>query len=166
MREREERKERNERERKKKGEREMSNPLSDTMPQSYLVCMHADCLLAETCLHRIAFDIQKKEKHNVLYLLNPDQCTRNRVCPHYRDCKPVRFARGFTNFQRKMLPGQYYDFMYSLRSEFGRTGYFERRRGDVLLSPAVQTMVLEALKASGVEETWEFDAYEERVNWE
>ena len=54
------------------------------------------------------------------------------------DKKPVIFARGFTNFKKRMYPQQYDKFMTTLILHFGRNQYFKRRRGDILLPPEEQ----------------------------
>ena len=75
------------------------------------------------------------------------------------------YARGFTNFQKRMFPDQYLKFMNMLIATFGRNAYFERRRGETALSPKEQAIVLKALKKVGVTEEMEFDKYEENLNW-
>ena len=78
---------------------------------------------------------------------------------------PARYALGFKNFQKCMLPEQYREFMSMLMAHFGRGGYFYRRRGVIAMPPAEQEIVLNALHAVGIREDIQFDAYEELVNW-
>ena len=74
-----------------------------SIPSHYTVCEHSDCPMAATCLHQLAYtELLKTEP--VLHLLNPNQCTKNETCKFYRDNTPVTYARGFTNFQKKMYP--------------------------------------------------------------
>ena len=87
-------------------------------------------------------------------------------CPHYADSKPVRFAKGFTNFQKHMFPQQYSMFMDMLISHFGRNQYFMRRSGKVVLSPEEQNVIRQALVQCGVEGKFEFDEYIESILWE
>lgn len=75
------------------------------------------------------------------------------------------YARGFTNFQKRMFPDQYLKFMNQLIATFGRNAYFERRRGETALSPKEQAIVLKSLKKVGVTEELKFDKYEENLNW-
>ena len=79
---------------------------ANTIPQNYPVCMYEECPLAERCLHQLAFRRQE-EMGTYLRLLNPSKCTKQAGCPHYVDSKPVRLAKGFTGFQKKMYPEQY-----------------------------------------------------------
>ena len=134
------------------------------LPTDYSVCQHTDCPMAATCLHLIAYPkLLKSETY--LRLINPKKCSKNRKCPFYRDSKPVTYAFGFTNFQKKMFPGQYQTFMYTLIGKFGRNAYFERRRGESPLSPKEQEIVLEALQKAGITEKIPFDKYEDIINW-
>ena len=134
------------------------------MPSTYQLCLHADCPKADTCLRQLAFRHQEELGLN-LHLLNPMRCTKQANCPHYANSKPVIFAKGFTNFQKRMYPAQYDKFMTILMCHFGRNSYFKRRRGDILLPPEEQKIVKAALKKSGVTSDMEFDNYIESINW-
>lgn len=133
------------------------------LPTNYSVCEHSDCLFAATCLHQIAY-VRLIETEPVLHLINPLQCTRNSNCKYYRDNTHVKYARGFTGFQKKMFPGQYDKFMSRLISQFGRNPYFERRKGDYPLPPHEQEIVLQALREAGITEELKFDNYEQLIN--
>lgn len=135
-----------------------------SLPTDYPVCKHADCQMAATCLHQQAYPTLLGSE-TYLRLINPRQCSKDGKCKFYRDSKPVTYARGFTNFQKKMFPGQYQTFMTTLIGKFGRNAYFERRRGETALSPKEQEIVLAALRKAGITEEIKFDAYEENVNW-
>ena len=100
-----------------------------------------------------------------VYLLKPTLGTKNKNCPYYRDSTPVKFARGFTNMQKQMLPGQYERFRLRLIGHFGRNPYFERRRGNRLLTPEEQDIILQVLKDIGITKELAFDAYEEKLYW-
>ena len=134
------------------------------IPYRYSVCQYSDCPQAATCLHQIVYP-QLLEKEDYLLLINPQRCTKDGQCKFYRDSKPVKYALGFKNFQRRMYPGQYYEFMRILVAEFSRNCYYERRRGATALSPKEQKIVLDALHKVGIKEDYAFDQYEERINW-
>lgn len=134
------------------------------VPYSYPVCLHDDCSRAATCLHQLAYQ-PLQEQIPILHLLNPQQCTKDGKCPHYRDSAPVRYARGFMGMQQKMYPGQYDIFMSALVSQFGRNPYFERRKGERPLSPKEQDIVRRALRKAGVTEQLDFDSYEDSIPW-
>lgn len=135
-----------------------------TLPTDYAVCQHADCPMAATCLHQLAYP-KLLDTMTFLRLLNPNKCSKDKQCKFYRDSKPVTYAFGFTNFQKRMFPGQYQTFMYTLIGKFGRNAYFERRRGASPLSPKEQEIVLAALRKAGITEELKFDKYVENINW-
>ena len=92
-------------------------------------------------------------------------CSKGKDCKFYRDAAPARYAKGFTNFQKRKFPEQYHDFMYTLIVQFGRSAYYERRSGHTLLSPVEQEIVLAAMHQAGVKENFLFDKYVELYNW-
>ena len=119
--------------------------------------------MSATCLHQTAYSTLM-EHEEYLQLINPTRCSQNESCVYYRDSKPVTYARGFTNFQKRMFPGQYSRFMSICINHWSRNPYFERRRGDRSLPPDEQAFILNALKKAGVTEDMKFDSYEENIN--
>ena len=138
--------------------------LYNDIPAKYPLCLHANCPMADTCLHQLAFR-RHEELGKHLTLLNPALCTMQDGCPHYANARPVRFAKGFTNFQTHMYPKQYELFMRRLILHFGRNQYFMCRRGEIILSPEEQEVILMVLKEVGVESNLEFDSYIESIYW-
>ena len=134
------------------------------MPDNYPVCLHEDCPQAGCCLHQLAYATQQ-ETHETMVILNPLRCTKDGSCPHFRNNVPQRYARGFASFQGKMLPAQWATFISILRSEWGRTRFYERRRGEIAMPPSEQQFVQEALKKAGVTESFDFDNYEDLQTW-
>ena len=135
-----------------------------TLPENFSVCLHADCLMADKCLRQVAYSQMTENKENI-YMVNPRHCSKEGKCKFYRDATPARYAKGFTQFQKHLLPEQYQEFMSVLIVHFGRGGYFYRRRGVVALSPVEQEVVLNALRSTGFKEDLPFDSYEELYNW-
>ena len=135
-----------------------------SLPVTYPVCEHSNCPMAATCLHQMAYSTLM-EKEEYLQLINPTRCSKNKSCRYYRDSKPVTYARGFTNFQKRMYPDQYSTFMSICIRHWSRNPYFERRRGERALPPDEQAFILKALKKAGVTEEMKFDSYEENTNW-
>ena len=136
-----------------------------SLPTNYPVCEHNSCPMAATCLHHIAYSILMEQNAEFLRLINPTRCSKDEACAYYRDKKPVIFARGFTNFQKRMYPQQYDQFMTTLILHFGRNQYFKRRRGDILLLPEEQEVIRLMLKKVGADSKMDFDKYEEHINW-
>ena len=142
----------------------MPKRLYDTMPTHYPVCLHEDCPQAGCCLHQLAYATQLKD-HETLQVLNPLRCMKDGNCPHFRSNEPMLYARGFASFQKKMFPDQWATFVSILRTEWGRTRFYERRRGEIAMPPSEQKFVLEALQKAGVAESFDFDEYEELLTW-
>lgn len=136
-----------------------------SLPKDYPVCEHSSCLLAATCLHQTAYSMMMEQNAEYLRLINPTRCSKDEACTYYRDKKPVIFARGFTNFQKRMYPQQYDKFMTTLILHFGRNQYFKRRRGDILLPPEEQEVIRLMLEKVGADSKMDFDKYEEHINW-
>lgn len=136
-----------------------------SLRKDYPVCEHSSCPLAATCLHQVAYSMMLEQNEVYLRLINPTRCSKNEACTYYRDKKPVIFARGFTNFQMRMYPQQYNQFMTTLILHFGRNQYFKRRRGDILLPPEEQEVIRLMLEKVGADSKMDFDKYEEHINW-
>ena len=135
-----------------------------SLPKDYPVCEHSSCPMAATCLHQTAYSTLM-EHSEYLRLINPSRCSKNESCIYYRDSKPVTYARGFTNFQKRMYPQQYDQFMTTLILHFGRNQYFKRRRGDILIPPEEQEVIRLMLEKVGADSKMDFDTYEEHINW-
>ena len=136
-----------------------------SLPKDYPLCEHSSCPMAATCLHQVAYSMMMEQNAEYLRLINPTRCSKDEACTYYRDKKPVIFARGFTNFQKRMFPDQYSRFMSICINHWSRNPYFERRRGERSLPPDEQVFILNALKTVGVTEDMKFDSYEENINW-
>ena len=125
----------------------MSKKEYTALPINYPVCEHSSCPMAATCLHQVAYSMMMEQNAEYLRLI------------------PVIFARGFTNFQKRMYPQQYDKFMTTLILHFGRNQYFKRRRGDILLPPEEQEVIRLMLEKVGADSKMDFDKYEEHINW-
>lgn len=142
------------------------NKETTSLPTNYPVCEHSSCPMAATCLHHIVYTMMMEQNEEYLQLINPARCSKDESCIYYRDKKPVIFARGFTNFQKRMYPQQYDQFMTTLCFHFGRNQYFKLRRGDILLPSEEQEVIRQMLEKVGADSKMEFDNYEEHINWD
>lgn len=133
------------------------------VPDGYTVCIKSDCPLANNCLRQLAMHLLTKQ-NKIVRIVNPLLTQPSEQCEFYRSDEPQVYARGFAAMKEEMLPRQYKVFMSRLQSKFGRTGYFERRRGDRLCSPKDIKAVEAVLKDLGLQHLG-FDAYEQRYNW-
>ena len=119
--------------------------------------------MANNCLRQLAMQVLTKQ-HKIVRIVNPLLTQPSEQCEFYRSDEPQVYARGFAAMKEEMLPRQYKAFMNRLQSAFGRTGYFERRRGDKLCSPKDIKVVEAVMKDLGLQHL-SFDAYEQRYNW-
>ena len=133
------------------------------VPSYYMHCLQTACPMASNCLRQLAAQAMPEDTVSIR-IVNPLLTEQTDKCQFYRSAEPQTYARGFVNMKEHMLPRQYNEFMYRLIGKFGRTGYFERRRGERLCSPEeIKTIktVLHDLELPQLK----FDAFEEHVNW-
>ena len=64
----------------------MAKKTYTTVPSDYAICMYADCKMAATCLHRLAYPVIS-EQQAILSLINPNHCSKDEKCKYYRECK-------------------------------------------------------------------------------
>ena len=117
------------------------------VPGTYLHCIHADCPMASHCLRQLAMQTMPND-YTAVSVVNPKLTKQSAECEFYRNDAPQVYGKGFKNMQKQMLPGQYETFSYRLQGKFGRTGYFERRRGERLCSPREIQIVNDVLKVT------------------
>lgn len=133
------------------------------VPDNFTLCIKADCPMAYHCLRQMAMQVLTK-RNKIVKMVNPLLTLPSEQCEFYRSDEPQVFARGFGSMKEEMLPRQYKVFMNRLKTRFGRTGYFERKRGDRLCSPDDIKAVEAVLKELGLQHLG-FDAYEQLYNW-
>jgi hypothetical protein len=133
------------------------------IPGGYAMCTRNDCKVCNHCLRHIAYnDVGKDLKR--LMIVNPLLVEPNEQCEHFRTDELATYARGFVKMKQEMLPRQYDEFMIRLIGRFGRTGYYERRRGQRLCSPPEIEFIRKVLQEIGLPDL-EFDGYEQQYNW-
>ena len=141
----------------------MNKMTFDLVPEGYPFCIVTDCPMAEHCLRQKARQMLGKND-KIVMVVNPLLTQPSEQCEFYRSDEPQMFARGFAAMKEEMLPRQYKVFMSRLQKHFGRTGYFERRRGERLCSPADIVVTEKVLADLGLSHL-AFDAYERHYNW-
>ena len=136
---------------------------SKDVPNGYPICVVSDCPVANHCLRQMATQVLTKKNHLVT-IVNPLRTKPSDQCEYYRSDEVQQYARGFNAMKAQMLPGQYKEFMDSLKLYFGRTRYFEHKRGECLCSPKDITVIRNLLNKLGLSHL-DFDAYEMHYNW-
>ena len=136
----------------------------EEIPDWYPLCIKSDCPMANHCLHALAMRMLT-DQYNIVRVVNPLLAKSSEKCEFYRTDELQTYARGFKNMQMEMLPRQYSTFMYRLIGKFGRTGYFERRRGERLCTPADIKLIEEVLEELGLKNL-SFDKCVKQYNWD
>ena len=145
----------------------MDNKKKFTMkdvPGGYGLCTRNDCAVCNHCLRHIAYNDVVTEELWVINHVNPLRVKLTAECEFFRTDELATYGKGFVKMKQEMLPRQYDEFKCRLIGKFGRTGYYERRRGERLCSPSdIQKIraVLQELKLPELE----FDGYVKKHNW-
>ena len=142
----------------------MNKIKSEEVPDWYPICIKSDCPMEDHCLHQLAMRVLT-DNYKIVRIVNPLLTHPSEKCEFYRTDELQTYARGFKKMQMDMLPRQYSTFMCRLTGQFGRTGYFERRRGGRLCSPNEIKLIKDVLEEIGLKNL-SFDTYERRYNWE
>ena len=142
---------------------QMPTPMTERVPKTFALCVHAQCPMADRCLRRMVWDTVVDSEEQVP-IISPSYALPGEECRYFRSAERVTYARGFRGMQSQMLPGQYMAFSQQLIGRFSRNCYYERRRGERLCSPADIAYIREALASIGLPHL-DFDAYEEHYNF-
>ncbi|MCD8183084.1 MAG: DUF6078 family protein [Bacteroides sp.] len=136
------------------------------VPYSFGLCATADCPRAETCLRRITYN---HVPASVTFppTLNPKTIEETTgKCRYYCSNEKVRYAKGFVRTAQALTVSMAGTFRYSLIGSWGVRKYYQKRKGETLLSPAEQQRVVALAKKLGVQLDEYFDAYIEQYNWQ
>ena len=135
----------------------------EDVPGGFTMCTRNDCEVCDHCLRHMAFEAVGRDRWSISHV-NPLKVVPTAECSYLRNDELVTYARGFKKMQQSMIPTQYETFSCRLIGKFGRTGYYERRRGQRLCSPSDIETVRAALKEIGLPNL-EFDGYVKQLNW-
>ena len=145
----------------------MNNKKKFTMkdvPGGYGLCTRNDCAVCNHCLRHMAYNDVVTEELWVINHVNPLRVKLTAECEFFRTDELATYGKGFVKMKQEMLPRQYDEFSCRLISKFGRTGYYERRRGERLCSPSEMKVVRAVLHDLGLPNL-EFDSYVKKLNW-
>ena len=90
---------------------------------------------------------------------------RGNKCNKYLSNTPVRYARGFINLTKSLTVATADRFRNRMIGQFGRKVYYQIRKGERLIHPDEQQLIVSLVKSLGVEFADCFDAYEEAYDW-
>lgn len=141
----------------------MSNnqPQYETMPKHYLLCFNGDCLLADTCLHRLAAR-SGQQTDELVWAVNPARCN-GEDCRHYKENKVVTMAYGMVDSFHDVKADDIAALRNTLISHFGRGSYYLRRNGLRAITPEEQQYIGSVFRRFGYEP--KFDRTEEETQW-
>ena len=122
----------------------------EDVPSGFALCMRNDCKLCDHCLRQMAYKDVVTEDLWAICLVNPLRVKPSETCEYFRTDELATYAKGFVKMKQEMLPRQYDEFMVRLIGRFGRTGYYERRRGERLCSPKEIEFIRNVLRRTRV----------------
>ncbi|MBR3522584.1 MAG: hypothetical protein IKN75_08740 [Prevotella sp.] len=132
----------------------------------YMVCYAGECPLREQCL-RWKVGQQMPDSKSFYTVVNPrSKGVGTTECPHYRDSKKVTFATGMMHIFNDDMPSRVVNTVKTgiIRS-CCKTYYYEYRKGERLIPPALQEEVRALFREAGWNEKVEFDGYVEDYDW-
>ena len=134
--------------------------------EGYTVCYKADCSHREECLRYLVGQHGQTLSRVVSAVNQQNTDVQAGNCPMYKYAGKLRMARGMTKLLTSDMPGRVEkDIRHQLFMYFGRTNYYEYRKGSRLISPEQQQEVADIFQACGGNEPPQFDAYVEDYAW-
>lgn len=133
------------------------------LPASFKFCFNNDCPLSADCLHRLAAD-ELPAKVTWGPAVYPTAVATGR-CPHYKQAREVRMAWGFDRFYDRVLAADIASLRAGLRQLLGGNGtYYRYQRGERLLTPEQQQLVIDYFARNGYPDNTEFEGYRWQVD--
>ena len=131
----------------------------------YLVCFIDNCPLREQCLRWLVGQYADTTllAYNAINPRNPK--IGGEQCEMFRKNQLVMMKRGMTRLYLDMPGRVEYQIRRLLIQKWGRRQYFEARRGDRLITPAMQDDVLRACRNHGWTGPIVYDGEEEYWLW-
>ena len=131
----------------------------------YLVCFIDGCPLHKTCLRWVVG--QYANQQTIAYTaINPrNPMMGNDSCPKYREMVRVKMKRGMTQFYHEMPGFMERDIRNSLIAHFGRTRYFQMRKGEQLITPEDQQFIAQVCQKHGWTAPLIYDGEDEDWLW-
>lgn len=135
------------------------------VPYNFGLCVATNCPHGDTCLRRIAYN------HTPANVTFPPTLNLKTIeamagkCKYYRSNEPVRYGKGFVRTTEALTVRMAGKFRYTLIGRWGMRKYYQKRKGETLLSLAEQEEVVALAKQLGVRLEEYFDAYVEEYDW-
>lgn len=122
-------------------------------------CPNASCSRSNTCARHAYYlkALREKDSFQVMNLgrLVPD----GTPCPYHLTAQRQRWARGFTRLYASIPHGSVHYFF--LNTPYAKRRFYKARKGEVLISPKDQQLLLAAFQHYGADMSLDFDGYED-----
>lgn len=136
------------------------------VPSNYALCLNRQCPQASTCLRQLAEqEISDCIKYWTVISSKHQETLTESTCPYFSSSAKVLFAKGFIGILNNLPYKQMQQVIARLNNQFNQRTYYRIRKGERLLSPAEQKVVLNIIKSCGATGKQEFDAYIEDFDW-
>lgn len=136
------------------------------MPKAFTVCNVTGCPLSETCLRHIMYATVASKEKPYIEVINPEWVAAQKgQCGMYLKNEKVRRARGFMRTIRAIPTGHINSFRTSAISRMGYKRYYQTRRGEILLTPTEEAIVIKLANHFGVKLDEYFDGYSYVLLW-
>ncbi len=127
----------------------------------YAACPLASCKKSNTCIRYAAYLKAQAEKENFMILSTSKLAPEDTGCKHYLTPVNQRMARGFCRLYNT-LPNCNSHYFWTCVPFMNETSWYRAKRGDLLLTPEEQEILLAAFKEKGADVSVGFDGYVER----
>lgn len=135
------------------------------VPFSFGHCGVSTCPKRETCLRFIAWENAPTDQP-FLSLMNVHYLeTLGNRCDKYLSNKTISYARGFLELSKKLPVSAAERFRIKMIGKFGRKVYYQIRKGERLIHPDEQQIIVSIVKSLGIEIADCFDSYQEAYDW-
>lgn len=135
------------------------------VPFQFGLCAAANCLHGDTCLRRTAYDHVPANIHFPPTLYPKTIEAMAGKCKYYRSNEKLRYGKGFTRTAEALAVNMARKFRYTLIGRWGFRKYYQKRKGETLLSPTEQKEVITLAKQLNLYLDDYFDAYVEEYDW-
>lgn len=126
----------------------------------YATCPLASCKKSSTCIRYAAYLKAQAEEESFNILNTSKFTTSDAGCKNYLTPVKQRMARGFCAIY-ETLPKRNCHYFWTHISFMNETSWYRAKRGDLLLTPDEQQLLLEAFRENGADMSVGFDGYAE-----
>ena len=132
----------------------------------YTVCFAEQCPRKEQCLRWKVGELMPDTTREYS-CVNPKYAgVGTDACEFYRNCEKVRFAKGMKNLFNDDMPKKVINSVrQTIIGKHCQTYYYEFRKGERLIPPALQEDIRKAFHKVGWNQDVEFDSYIEGYEW-